>query len=669
MAETYPNPNSEPEPHSNKSGGGKSEKGAPGAIKKVGGVTPLQFGDKILLARSIDGGLLRPTEHHEPRVAGAHEQSKPPEHEHGEREDWRPVSAQELHDRAVVDQQAHLEAMHILEHTVEVDKKSDSEGGAEKPKKGVIEDIEKKQFKAAQEHGQPESIEGILSPQSTGSSDGHTDKAPLETTRQVGPDAEQNPEQPAGTETAFQEMTQGPELADLGTIELPKALLSTETSEKQPVLDDEIFRDMITNETGEDPGEAQLHEHEPGLPPVEMSDSDPEPFSQWLQGHPELTPLANTNNAAVNSAPGNSNGTPNSPGFGSPHGSNPNMPNQPPHGNGNGGNLPPGGPPNPNAGAWNNGPNIPFNPNALNNPWAPAGNILNPAVLAGMSALEARRQLDSLRHTAREAGLAGAIGILGLGLVIEHFRTSKTRRMLKKQGKEHTRALAKTTQALQQERYAHQAAKAKLEHLDAAQAATSEQLRRTSEALNHPEHVRRSATGAERVAGTGLISAAAAAELAANASKKHELRTNEQLAKQLGHDKELGRAIKRNPELRDIADLASTTAAEQREFNQEVREVADMNLAADALTEKRYEQLQVRGSRDGGGTQSGGADVRGPSSLPTPQRPSGDLSTLTTPQQRASQDKMDRRNLATNPVAWATVVVIIAAIVMAIIVH
>jgi len=663
MAEAYPNPHPESGPHENKKGSGKAEKNAPDSIRKVGSDRPLKFGDEILRARPLDSELFKPAAQHESGPAETHRQPEVTEHQRGEREDWHGVSAQELHERAVADQQARLEDLHRQEHAANGDRESDDdEAESKKTKKYIAEARETDKPKPASESEQPESVEDILLPQDSEVPNRRTDEIPAEAAPHLGPEAEQNPEQPAETEADFQDIVRDRALADLAAIEIPDLSDHTTTPEEQPASDDEVFRDMIAHETGEDPGEANVHEQQPGLPPIEAGNSEPISFDQWLQAHPELNPLARTTNTAANSAPGH-NGLPHSPGAGGPHGFNPNTPNQPPFGGGNG-NQPPGGPPNPNAGAWNNGPNVP-NPNALNNPWAPAGNILNPAVLAGMTALEARRRLDSLRHTAREAGLAGAVGILGLGLVIEHFRINKTRRMLKKQGKEHTKALSKTNRALQQEQYAHQATQAKLERLGTAHHATDEQLRRKTAMLNTTEHARTGpVAAAEMIAGAGFTGAA---ELAAHAGRKHGLSRNEQLARQLEQDKQLGQAIKRNPELRDIAGLASSAAAERSEFNREVREAAGADVAANVLTEKRYEQLQTRSARNGGGAQSGGADSASLPSLPMPQQAAA-LSTLAAAGAQQAGKKADRTNIATNPLAWATVLVIIAIIAVVVII-
>jgi len=656
MAESYPNFESGSHESKGKKGGGKPEFNAPYRIEKSAGDTPLKFGDKILNARPLDGEAFKPAEQL-PKVEETSKQPEAAEHERGEREDWRPVSAQELHDRAAADQQARLEDIHMQEHVAEADKESDDEVDAKKSRKRAVEASDVEVPKAEPEPSNQ--LEDILLPPEL---EGDGEEVPAEVPSQIGPDAERNPDQPAGTEAAFQNIAHAPELADLAAIELPEAAPSAAAAdEERPVSDDEVFRDMIANETGEDPGDAQLHEQEPGFPPVEVSDDGPEPFEEWLQGHPELTPLANTTNAAANSVHGH-NGAPVPPGSGGSHGFNPNTPNQPPLGGG-GGNQPPGGPPNPNAGAWNNGPNVPPNPNVLNNAWAPAGNILSPAVLAGMSALEARQRLDSLRHTAREAGLAGAVGILGLGLVIEHFRINKTRRMLKKQGKEQAKALSKTNKALQREQYAHQATKTKLEHLDAAHTSTSEQLRRTTATLNAAEH---SPAGAEKALGVGLISAAAAAELAANAGRKHELPMNEQLVKRLEHDRELGRAIKRNPELRDAAGI---TGMHTEQGNHNPHELAGTGAYANALRhEKNYEYLQASNSDDAGSIKSGGGDLHGAPSLPAPQQHGGVTPALPGVQSGA-QHKGGPYEKVNSPWGWATLLFVIAVVIVALIVR
>lgn len=414
--------------------------------------------------------------------------------------------------------------------------------------------------------------------------------------------------------------------------------------------DDAAFRDLIQHETGEDPGAVTLHDQTPGLPPVETR-SEPESFDQWAQAQAAVPPGANTANVITNGLAGY-NGPPVPPGTGGPHGANPNMPNQPPFAHG-GGNQPPNGPPNPNMGAGNfgpNGPNGPSNPNIANAPWAaPAGNVLNPTTMAGISALEARQRLDSLHHTEREIGLAGAVGVLGLGLIIEHFRINKTRRMLKKQGKEQAKALSKTNKALQQEQYQHHLTQRKLERATVAQRATDEQLHKLATPSGR----------AAELAGTAMVLPAAER---GNASMS--LRQEKVLADRLEHSKELGRAIKRNPELqqppevdeihdrelRQTIETATTTATEVTQLQHE--------LQFERLRDKTQDAVRAAG----GGGDGGGAHGALPT-LPQPQLPTAGQYPGAAPSHVLADksQQQSQTNLAKS-VAIATVLIVLAAV-------
>jgi hypothetical protein len=113
----------------------------------------------------------------------------------------------------------------------------------------------------------------------------------------------------------------------------------------------------------------------------------------------------------------------------------------------------------------------------LNNPWVHAGNLATPAATLGdLSALEARQRLDSLQHTTREAGLAGAVGILGLGLVVEHFIAKRRDKKQQRQINKHHKEAIHTQKALAREQVTHRQTRQELHRLQAEHGATSERL-------------------------------------------------------------------------------------------------------------------------------------------------------------------------------------------------
>ena len=341
--------------------------------------------------------------------------------------------------------------------------------------------------------------------------------------------------------------------------------------------DDEIFRYMAEQTTGEDPGPANFREQALGEPPIETGDG--------------------------------------------------------------GANLP---------------PNLPTAEGARDGggrePWEmPAGGLADAANVAGLTVLGARQELNSLKHTAREAGLAGAVGILGLGLVLEHFRVSRLKRRerkLERQVKNQGRVLNETSRSLQREQTAHQATGTRLEHLSAAQATAGEQLRRTAE---------RPLASAESAVGAGLISAATAAELARRTGNKVAAQpvNQRELAQQLEHDRVLGRAIQRNPELRDTA---VNSGAAIGEGNHELRELVGASAYGEVLRrERNYEQVQKQTAQ----TAARADETDGASAPILPSLQSAGMAQTSVGQPNAQADiKPERHSSAAKSATLATILVI-----------
>ncbi len=446
----------------------------------------------------------------------------------------------------------------------------------------------------------------------------------------IGPPAEQNPHQLPETETAFADIAAAPEMADLADMQLPEAT---------GVLED---------------------------------GAEPESFTDWVQReHPELSvpELAATDDGFNDIVRHN---------FGEDVDGGPTRfyerePGEPPDDASGGANKPPN-PPTANGGNWHNGPNWSpnfgnagnannaSNPNFPNNPWATAGNLLNPATLAGVSALEARQRLDSLRHTAREMGLAGAIGVLGLGLVADHLWARHRFKKDKKAIKALNKNLQQTNKSLERERQARLETQHQLDHLHNTpevadrpvhQAVAHKTAERTVKMVEH------SPAAAEKTVGIGLISGTAAAELAARAGAMHEQvrsLSNEELAHRLKHSRELGRAIKRNPELRDEGLVGTGTAGEVTELQREMRHERLPDQAADA-------DYQLRPGTGGGNTSQ---DIVTTPSLPQPT----DAAQAQAPAPRfvqpvPPQKKPALQSQLKNPWTWATIAVILAIAVIA----
>jgi hypothetical protein len=101
---------------------------------------------------------------------------------------------------------------------------------------------------------------------------------------------------------------------------------------------------------------------------------------------------------------------------------------------------------------------------------------MNPNTLAMIGALQARNEINNLKHTAREFGLAGAVGVLGLGLVADHIWARRRFKKQQNQISEQTKELRQTNEALQREQAANTVARHKLERVSASQSGESQQL-------------------------------------------------------------------------------------------------------------------------------------------------------------------------------------------------
>ncbi|HSW79344.1 MAG TPA: hypothetical protein VLG47_01055, partial [Candidatus Saccharimonadales bacterium] len=224
--------------------------------------------------------------------------------------------------------------------------------------------------------------------------------------------------------------------------------------------------------------------------------AEPAAFNEWVQNeHPELAApemaAASNNDEGFNDIVRNSLGG-NPPGEARYY---EHAPGQPPVDASGGHNQPPNFPPTAEGGAWGDGDDLPQgmfranvgytpNPNILNSPWTPAGGLTNPNTWAAIGLLQARNEINNLRHTSREYGLAGAVGLVGLGLVADHLwarrRFKKQQNQIKEQGKQ----LKQTNEVLQKEQAEHQLTRHKLERVSAQ----SSEVERPTDHL-HQHHV------------------------------------------------------------------------------------------------------------------------------------------------------------------------------------
>lgn len=366
--------------------------------------------------------------------------------------------------------------------------------------------------------------------------EGLVDPGPATLTERAAGDAEPaaHQEHAAAADAEFQDfMQRHPELRDL---EIPAM-----GAEQAQATDDDAFREIARQETGQDPGEATWHE-----------DEADQPSAHTPGGRPPRPPV----------------------------------------------------PPVAEGGAWDDDnesydpgafdPQNAANEQALRNAQAPAGNILAPAaVLGGMSALEARRRLDNLRHTAREAGLAGAVGILGLGLVAEHFIAKRRDRKQQRQIDKHHKEALRTQKTLHQEQRAHQQTQQEVRRL-AAERTTAQRDVERSPFSSEPLH-----EGGELAA--ALTGAAVATELARK--KVHEATLppkTEIVPLSTTTRRELERQIQADPQLA----LAVQKSRERQERAE--REAALTRTEVVAQTSREISREQRRSKRTGGDAERAG---------------------------------------------------------------
>lgn len=300
------------------------------------------------------------------------------------------------------------------------------------------------------------------------------------------------------------------------------------------------------------------------------------------------------------------------------------------------------------ADAGNNEPPLPpdtaerfgFGANDDNNPWEqPAGGLGNSNVLEHIDKIDKRERLNDAYHGSREAGLGAAVGLVGLGLILEHFAAKRRDKKLKRQMDAQGRQLKKTNQAVQLEQRSSQVSGRKLERIEAAQTAKSEHARNIVSAKQTAE-------------------VAAAAVVAAEQGKTHLSKAEEKvLAERLIESKELGDAIKQNPALKRSLEVASEQSIKQeQQINGLQREVS-------------YERLRGKYADNNGPTRSGGGssvDVHGMPVLPTPrqQLPAGVQADLMLDEHALIAKKGKTPSNVIVPVAAVTVLLILAALIV-----
>ncbi len=600
MAETYPGRG--PEISSGESGKDKKSSGKssgrietpnfvlpkPPSIEKLAVDSPVKIGEPI---RPF-GEAAKPPIETSPKVtehAREAEQSS----------DWRQVSAEELHARSAA---AAAAAEQLLHHET-MKREQEYQYKDEKDKKTGPDMPDKEQGNETDSVTGPKPAVGVESP------------AP-----KPGPETEHVPEHDAESEAAFDRIVHAPELVDFAAKELPEA---------------------------------------PDNPAEELV--QPEDFDTWVRReHPELhdaemagdsTP-DNESDDVVRHSPGEN--------ASEPARFHEQAPGEPPADHGRG-ESPPNSPPTAEGGDWGDGdeqpePNVAENyapnPDALHDPWIPAGGLTDPSTVARLNAIESRQELDSLQHSARESGLAGAVGVLGLGLILDHLWARRRFRRQKRQMNEQNKALKKTGERLQQEQYAHQATRAKVERLSSAQHATNEQLRRVQQ--NRPP------SGAEAPKGSGLISEAAAAELASKAGRQHEHArpmTDKELEWKLKHSRELGRAIKRNPELRDSAEWIGVAAA----ATAEAHHASETKVFNNEGTHERLQSQYLDAANQGGANKIGAGSIdMSAMSAHSQMQQAGGLPGLPSSVQPSNSQQAKARSKIAKPWALATVVFLMA---------
>ena len=282
-------------------------------------------------------------------------------------------------------------------------------------------------------------------------------------------------------------------------------------------------------------------------------------------------------------------------------------------------------------------------------PWEqPAGGLGAPATREALNAVDDRRELDDLYHTSRERGLTAAVGIIGLGLILEHFAAKRRDKRLKRQLDVQNRQLGKTNQALQLEQRLNQSTQRKLEHVHTAQTATKEQLETVT-----TTSIEKSA----EIAAAGSVIGRAAERGRAKITPAQE----KVLAERLKHSRELGRAMRQNPELKDVYDLKQSLELAATTANQQEQQIDGLKREVGYEYLRRKQVDTDRSPKVGG---SGSVGASGMPILPSPQQqlPAG-LQADYLLGEHASADKKGK--LSANPVipvAAATILVILAAV-------
>lgn len=388
------------------------------------------------------------------------------------------------------------------------------------------------------------------------------------------------------------------ELANLSAEAIHEAPVIAESTES-PLSDDDTFRKLVSDEGFPDPGSTTWQEGEPGTPPTaEGGDNPPVP---------PVPPTAEGGAYDDAHEPG---------GFGEQ-------------------NLP--------------------NPNVAQNPWTPAGDLLNPATIAGISAIEAHQELNTLRNTAKIKGLEAAVGILGLGLIFEHFgakrRHKRSQRQIKAQGKE----LAQTNKTLGEEQSSHLRTQQELQRLKRAHMTTSERLH---------EMQRHDLPKVETVAGVGTI---AAAEIANRlAAQKTEMQRQQRQEEATIADLTLAETMTPEGPV-TLHQQEGIQQAMRRRVAPELAEAAAAAVYANTIKqEMRHERLQDKladtGTTKGTTVHTHQSDQSGMPILPSP---SADAGTITdeTPVLSAAERAQQSRHASqlASRWTWAIIGLIIVA--------
>lgn len=280
-------------------------------------------------------------------------------------------------------------------------------------------------------------------------------------------------------------------------------------------------------------------------------------------------------------------------------------------------------------------------------PWGqPAGGLANPKVLEKLDSIDKRERLNDAYHGSREAGLGAAVGLVGLGLILEHFAAKRRDKKLKRQLDTQGRQLKRTNQAVQLEQRSSQTSSRKLERIEAVQAAKSEHARTITSAMQSAEAASAAAVAATEQGKTGI----------SNAQEKV-------LAERLMASKELGQAIRQNPELKDITDsqelVRSLEIAEETAAKQE-QQIGGLRR------EVSHEKLRGKYADNKGPSNAGGVDIHSMPVLPTPQQqlPAGVQADLLLDEHALVSKSGKRPSTAIVPVAAVTALLILAALIL-----